>query len=1436
MSCHDHGLSGDYWADLLGVPYRSGGRDRTGLDCLGLVLVVQRRLGYDPPDPVAGYDALAPGRLFIDWAASGWDRAGAPEPGDAILCTVGEARFPNHVAVFLGCRKALQVFRGGVGVAVADIGAIGRIEGFYRPRGTARQGHGLAIAPGGDGWVRVRARRNWLDSTASEEAWMERPRTGVSVLDLRPAQFAGVPDDHLVIILSGRRLTPAQAALVEPQGGDEIFFSSTPGIPVAAMASLLAVAETSFIAIAAATVANIIVGAALSYLASLIATPDPGTPDAGDEASPTYAIDGAYNRAQNGASIPIVYGETRVGGQILQVFTRANAQFKSTLYMLIGLGEGPVESVAGITENTDNIDASAIAGTAIEVNGNAAAGFRNVTYHVRLGTTDQNAIPGFEETVNSFAVGVTLRRATTFSVPSSCQVVAENDETYSYSTDAEVDAFEINVRFPVGIYKIDGDGNTQSYSCCLTLSYERTGIASSKVTEFVYFGPSTLRADHTRTIRRTVSVRDKYTIYLTRVTSNDDETERRFSTSEITSINEILTTAALAYPNQALLAVEALGTEQLSGGIPTVTAMVKGRKAWIWDGVSETSPAFTQAWTDNPAWIALDILLTKDIGLGAYVTLNQIDLQSFKDWADYCDESVTTDGTSHDRWDYNGVFDVSMPAWEAVQRVAACGRASVTLSGAKFRAKVDKAATPSQLFSMGNIVPNTLRVTYLDVTARPNHIEVEYQNANLNYERDVAQLSTDADPVKKSLVQFIGMTKPQQAYRAAKYMLNVANAVDKKIEFVAPIDAVTVDVMDTIYFQHDIYSGTYGGRVKETVSGPTRGITLDQDITVPASPAWALVVRSYDSSTGAETFAAVTPAAGTYASGDTITTTPDWSSTALPQKGDVYAIGPATSYLKQWRILRRTLTPEMNVKLEGIEYDSSVYSDDPGEIEEFTDTYPSPRGIPDTPTGLRVTEIARRQKDGSVRHTLDVSFARPSGTYAAAEHDIWTRRVTDTNASLEGDEPEPGGGVYDWIYRGSTFTDRAEIESDSYRAIVEVAVVPRGPGGVRRDPRDGAIARIVCLGRIAMPAAPTNLAAYQVGDKTLLTWDAPTDCDIDHYEVRMLPFAETNPAWFHAQEALVIAQGNDYALIQPFGHGTSMLVLVKSVNTSGVPCILPATLTYTPDEPPYRARTHATESLTWPGAQTDCTVVSNKLRTDEGVAESSYVSTNLALNRGACLLQVVTDLIALELTTTGAEAGYPANSEHAQRLLGDGTLLDYPDPEREYTGESANFPATSPMALTIRPDNAQDWAQLHKVRIEYDLAQDAGATTWDGWKTYRFPVTVYNRYYVRVRLTFTNAAEGRYQTELRYLGIISTAHQVMEHSSVTMTGTSAKTYNYVNTYGDAPFVIAEPADTNSGWKVLQTSKTRTSVALQVVDANGEPVSGATINVLVIEVG
>ena len=134
-------LDPQYWADLIGLPFVTGGRDpSTGLDCAGVVQVVYQRMGVDKlphhlfarPYSDAGESAeTAP---ILDAGRGHVERIERAEPG----CMVGirnESDMPdvvNHVAVVVDRERILHAVPGH-NVRLDRINSkLWKIEGYYR--------------------------------------------------------------------------------------------------------------------------------------------------------------------------------------------------------------------------------------------------------------------------------------------------------------------------------------------------------------------------------------------------------------------------------------------------------------------------------------------------------------------------------------------------------------------------------------------------------------------------------------------------------------------------------------------------------------------------------------------------------------------------------------------------------------------------------------------------------------------------------------------------------------------------------------------------------------------------------------------------------------------------------------------------------------------------------------------------------------------------------------------------------------------------------------------------------------------------------------------------------------------------------------------------------------------------------------------------------
>jgi len=115
------------WLDLLGKPYRAGGRGPDAYDCVGLMLELERRLGRTlPPWGSHGRNLAA--------ALAYWEPVDDPAPGDGILLESDDT--PWHIGVV--CAEGWMLHaHASCGVVKERYNAWpwqNRIRGFYRAR------------------------------------------------------------------------------------------------------------------------------------------------------------------------------------------------------------------------------------------------------------------------------------------------------------------------------------------------------------------------------------------------------------------------------------------------------------------------------------------------------------------------------------------------------------------------------------------------------------------------------------------------------------------------------------------------------------------------------------------------------------------------------------------------------------------------------------------------------------------------------------------------------------------------------------------------------------------------------------------------------------------------------------------------------------------------------------------------------------------------------------------------------------------------------------------------------------------------------------------------------------------------------------------------------------------------------------------------------
>lgn len=813
--------------------------------------------------------------------------------------------------------------------------------------------------------------------------------------DLRAAQFDG--DLEWGFIINGRSADDGTRL----READEVIATRMPGYELLGMV------------IYAVIMSAISVGLGFAVQA-LLPTSRPGSKQ--DE-SATYRWDGITNTRSSGTPIPLIFGEHRVGGQILQVWRdaqqgfSANPGYENWLNVLLGIGHGPLTSI----------------GSDIQLNGRPLSTYTGVEVITRPGHEDQSAITEFGEPLTRFfdpiiAYSVDARVTRDWRV---------------YRTHGPINRFQLIFSFPEGLFRVKSGGSISVGVLQLEIAYRPTagsgpwitvtrnymsnvimGVTSdpSGITKpflLMHYSGSSIPVGTGPGEIRVRRTHDEGTA--APFGGNNSGQRNAVHWEEVNEWRAYPAGSAFAQhrtcPGVGLVAIRIPAQDQLSGSLPTITSMVQGLRVPVWNGGTATAPRLRMQHSSNPAWIVAGLLLNRRWGLGNWISPGDIDWTSFKEWADWCDEVVTyfeeqreavavthsteavsasatnivVVGSDHNsfqtnhyvriaaeplnvitgktslgdnRWQlgllspvqiaysdgvrlarhelagevseprcrYDAVIDRQQPAWELIQDICRVGRAVPTKLGDKIAIRHDREGTAVQTFSEASILldsngSSTLEITYSGSSERVDQQEVHFLDAEQDYMRGnqgtpPLSLSPDANPVIRTNALF-GITRATHARREAFYHLLNANLPRKRCRFEVALDGLAAEAGDLIRIGHMMADWS---KLTGRANGSLDAMELDHDFTIEMGETYKALVRLPGDQEPTEV--TISAAAAAYPAGTPIST--DGSTDGLDNSP--YIIGLAQRYYTTWRIVNVSITAEMRVMIEAVEYVPAVHA------------------------------------------------------------------------------------------------------------------------------------------------------------------------------------------------------------------------------------------------------------------------------------------------------------------------------------------------------------------------------------------------------------------------------------------------------------------------------------------------------------------------------
>jgi len=570
---------------------------------------------------------------------------------------------------------------------------------------------------------------------------------------------------------------------------------------------------------------GMIIGTGL-LLSALTPSPKMDTSDTGN--SQVYGWS-PHSAQQQGIVVPRFYGTNKLWGNIIAVHTQPDDadDTKEIVQMLVALGQGPVEGI--------------VAGS-IQINDQPAANYSEVITEEKFGTLNQTAVSFFENTKAEFRPN---------------RVITNDNGPVIYTTpDNDFDDLEIELIFARGLYYANDQGSLSEHSVGIKIEISVSGEESYSTLVAETITDTTTSPKRKKYVSGeaytggsspTVTRGNKYDIRVTK-TSADSTSSRYADELRLGSLREVLDDQFI-YPGIALLGIEALATDQISGSV-SASCIQKGLIVNVYDGVS-----WNLEWSDNPAWVLWDIITRPVISGGGdsanpYVILrydgvdpNRLDLVKFYELAQFCDDDDVPDGEGglERRIRFNGGFDTGTTVWGAMQKICEIARCSVILQGTTYTLAIDKADTAVLAFNVSNIIADSFQKIYLPQSELISEIEVQYRDELQDYER--VPFSVDNPNITtgiKTTLELFGITKQSEAWRAAMFRLGQNEYLKTTVKFDVDIDALACNVGDVIYVQHDVPQWGIGGRV---VSASSLHVITDRDLTYESGQSYSILVQ-----------------------------------------------------------------------------------------------------------------------------------------------------------------------------------------------------------------------------------------------------------------------------------------------------------------------------------------------------------------------------------------------------------------------------------------------------------------------------------------------------------------------------------------------------------------------------------------------------------------
>ncbi len=729
--------------------------------------------------------------------------------------------------------------------------------------------------------------------------------------------------------------------------------------------------------------------------------------------SPTYGWDLPQIQTHEGGLIGETFGVTMPAGQLLMYHVETESEtYKLTdgsltnthkysgekdvqyLNVLFSGGYGPV----------DSIDDIRIGYTPIE-------NFESVQIEKRLGTNDQEPISFFPNTVADQSIDLDCKEG--------ASVIRSTDSD-------QCNAIELTFTWPGGIYSTNDKGNFTNLTARFTIGIRKTGSRDAWLEQVC-----AVTAGTNQTVRRSFKFEGleaaRYDVRVLPTTM--PMTSRQNAMMRWSTLSTYINSGQFVRPNKVLIGLRIKATNQLNGGIPNLNWRQKRMHVLVFN---PRTRQYEEKSAQNPIWAAYDILhhcrKLKNITTGQFEYVvdgcpaDRIS-KYFDEWqkaADYADEMVDDgNGSTERRFQLDAFFDTKQKRYEAANKAAQVGHATIVRHGVNLGIVVDMPGTMKQIFGEGRTTASSVSGSFSSRDERARSVQITYNDEQRDFKNTEFFVRSARYAENKNLqdntanVTLFGVSRRSQAHREALYYLATNERQLQTIQLSADVNALVCEYGDIIGVAHTVPRlGLESGRI---ISVDGNKIKLDKEVTLTASDVYSIIVqRSADDVLVTRDVLPVSSDTTT----DTITVSQSFGTGDEVSQYDCYAVGIRDKVVKPFRVVKLEQDKDLKMTITATEYDEKIYEPDYTRYP-IIDYSKQKSALLKAPINLKLSEENLRVQGSGRNSIIHCSWQMPENarydtfrvSYSTDSYN-WTDAPTTRALSLDLENMEPDHTYY----------------------------------------------------------------------------------------------------------------------------------------------------------------------------------------------------------------------------------------------------------------------------------------------------------------------------------------------------------------------------------------------------------------------------------------